>query len=54
MRSETWKMEKKFVSKTIRGISWLSGRLKAQFVVTHERFPEKPIIFEIYVEFGAF
>ena len=25
-----------------------------QFLVTHRCFPKKPIIFEIYVEFGAF
>ena len=44
----------KFVYKQIRAISGLSGRLKAQFLVTHGCFPEKPIIFEIYVEFGEF
>ena len=27
---------------------------KAQFLVTHGCFPKKSIIFEIYVEFGAF
>ena len=37
-----------------RAISGLSGRLKAQFLVTHGCFPKKPIVFEIYVEFGAF
>ena len=41
-------------TKKIRAISGLSGRLKAQFLVTHGCFPKKPIIFEIYVEFGAF
>ena len=29
-------------------------RLKAQFLVTQGCFPKKPIIFEIYVEFGVF
>ena len=38
----------------IRSISGLSGRLKAKFLVTHKCFPKKPIVFEIYVEFGAF
>ena len=40
-----------------RAISGLSGRLKAQFLVTHgcfRCFPEEPIVFVIYVEFGAF
>ena len=41
-------------TKQIRAISGLSGRLKAQFLVTHGCFPKKPIIFEIYVEFGTF
>ena len=36
-------------TKKIRAISGLSGRLKA-----HGCFPPKPIIGEIYVEFGAF
>ena len=37
-------------------ISRLSGRLKAQFLVTHGclYFPKEPIVFEIYVEFGTF
>ena len=30
------------------------GETKAQFLVTHGCFPNKPIVFEIYVEFGAF
>ena len=38
----------------IRAIAGLSGRLKAQFLVTHGCFPKKPIVFEIYVEFGVF
>ena len=41
----------------IRAISGLSGRIKAQFLVTHgcfKGFPTEPIVFEIYVEFGTF
>ena len=41
-------------TKKIRAISGISGRLKAQFLVTYLCFPKKPIIFEIYVELGAF
>ena len=44
-------------TKKIRAISGLSGRLKAQFLITHgcfRCFPKEPIVFEIYVEFGAF
>ena len=38
----------------IRAISGLSGKLKAQFLVTHGCFAKKPLVFEIYVEFEAF
>ena len=41
-------------SQKIRAISGLSGKLKAQFLVTHGCFAKKPLVFEIYVEFGAF
>ena len=44
-------------AKKIRAISGLSGRLKAQFLVTHggfRCFPKEPIVFEVYVEIGAF
>ena len=37
------------LTKKIREISGLSGRLKAQCLVTHGCFPKKLIIFEIYV-----
>ena len=36
-------------TKKIRAISGISGRLKAQFLVTYLCFPKKPIIFEIYI-----